>query len=72
MKKGKVHARRPLVTVELGEDGIMLLDTVVAWIQQTSPSSKRVTRSFAMREAVQALYDRIWEENRRRPEVTKT
>lgn len=72
MNKRKTKTRRPLVTVELGEDGIQLLDTVVAWIQQTSPTSKRITRSFAMREAVQALYDRIWEENRKRPEVTKT
>jgi len=72
MSKKTIHARRPIITVELGEDGIMLLDTIVSWLQQTSPGTKRITRSFAMREAVQALYDRIWEANRRRPEVTKT
>jgi hypothetical protein len=72
MKRKKTRRRRPLVTINLGEEGIALLDTLVAWMQQMSPSSKRITRSFAMREAVQALYDRITDENRVRPKVTPT
>jgi len=64
--------RRCLVTADLGEEGLFLLDQCCAWMQQTSYSSRKITRSLALREAVQALYDRINAANSSRPEVTVT
>ncbi len=64
--------RRPLITVEIGEEGIILLDTCCQWLQQTADDSRKVTRSFAIREAIQALADNIHARNTLSPEVTAT
>jgi len=64
--------RRCLVTVDLGEEALLLLDACCAWIQQTQTGSQKVTRSYALREAVQCLYDRINAANSRKSEVTPT
>lgn len=64
--------RRCLVTVDLGEEALQLLDACCSWMQQTQFSSQKVTRSYALREAVQCLYDRINAANTRKSEVTPT
>jgi hypothetical protein len=58
--------------VDLGDEALAMLDTLCGWIQQTSPSTKRITRSWALREAIQALYEKTWEANQQGKEYTKT
>lgn len=69
MKKRK---RRPTITINLGNDGVAMLDTLIAWMQQIQESPARITRSGAMREALQALYDRFTITQARRRDVEKT
>lgn len=72
MKKKSFAPRRNIVSFELDETGIMLLDAIRAWLQQTSYDNTAVTRSAVMREAIQCLYDRITSDNRINPKVTPT
>ena len=64
--------RRAIVTVDLGEEAIAMLDHCCAWSQQTSTSTRKVTRSQIIREGIGLVYDRIYAFNKRKPEVTTT
>lgn len=50
------QSQRCLVTVDLGEDGLTMLDELVAKIQKIQISPRRVTRSAVLREAILCLY----------------
>ena len=64
--------RRAIVTVDVGEEACNMLDNICAWKQQTSTSTRKVTRSQVIREGIGLVYDRIYAFNKRKPEVTTT
>lgn len=70
--QGTRRVYRHVLTMTMDVECVMLLDACVNWMQQTSDNTKKVTRSSAMRLAVETLHSSIQSRERKKKEYTET